>query len=75
MQQRDKANSPCYLVSYITNMHLFFYCSKTLSDCRFEGYFEREADSPKLLESLESKSKGRSGWNEGSCLQSRCSPS
>jgi hypothetical protein len=25
----------------------------------FEGYFEREADSPKLLESLESESKGR----------------
>jgi hypothetical protein len=25
----------------------------------FEGYFEREADSPKLLESLESESRGR----------------
>jgi hypothetical protein len=51
-------------------MGLFFYCSKTLSDCHFEGYFEREADSPKLLESLESKSKGRNRWTKGSCLQS-----
>ena len=62
-------------LSNITTIYLFFYCSKTLSDCNFEGYFEREADSPKLLESLESEGKGRNRWNESSCLQSRCSPS
>ena len=54
---------------------LYQNCSKTLSNYDFEGYFEREADSPKLLESLESKSKGRNRWSQGSCLQSRCSPS
>jgi len=50
-------------------------CAKTLSNCDVGAYFEREADSPKLLETLESESKGRNRWNAGSCLQSRCSPS
>jgi len=34
-----------------------------------------EADSPKLSKTLKRQSKGRKRWNEGSCLQSRCSPS
>ena len=42
---------------------------------RMNAYNKREADSPKLLETLESDDKGRNHWNEGSCLQSRCSPS
>ena len=54
---------------------LYQNCTKTLSNCHLEGYFEREADSPKLLETLESESKGRNRWNEGSCLQSRLSRS
>ena len=56
-------------------LELYQNCAKTLSNCDFEVYFEREADSPKLLESLESESKGRNRWNQGPCLQSRCSPS
>jgi len=48
-------------------------CAKTLSNCDAGAYFEREADSPKLLETLESESKERNRWNAGSCLQSRCS--
>lgn len=36
---------------------LYQNCTKTLSNCHLEGYFEREADSPKLLETLESESK------------------
>ena len=47
-------------------------CAKTLSNCEVGAYFEQEADSPKLLETLESGSKGRNRWNAGSCLQSRC---
>ena len=35
---------------------LYQNCTKTLSNCHLEGYFEREADSPKLLETLESES-------------------
>jgi hypothetical protein len=46
-------------------------CVKTLSNCNVGAYFEREADSPKLLETLESESKGRNHWNAGACLQSR----
>src|SRR6267143_3730649 len=46
-------------------------CAKTLSNCDVGAYFEREADSPKLLETLEGESKGRNRWNAGSCLQSR----
>src|SRR6267378_4544266 len=45
-------------------------CAKTLSNCNVGAYFEREADSPKLLQTLESESKGRNRWNAGSCLQS-----
>src|SRR5882762_6406807 len=45
--------------------------AKTLSNCDVGVYFEREADSPKLLKILETQSKGRKAWNEGSCLQSR----
>ena len=54
---------------------LYQNCSKTPSDCDFEAYFEREADSPKLLETLKRLSEGRRCWNQGSCLQSKCSPS
>ena len=61
--------------STIITLYLFFNCSTTLSDCKLEVYFERGADSPKLLGSLESESKGRNRWNEGSCLQSKCPPS
>ncbi len=50
-------------------------CAKTLSNCGVGAYFEREADSPKLLKILETQSKGWKAWNGGSCLQSRCSPS
>jgi hypothetical protein len=50
---------------------LYFYCAKTLCNRTLGAYFEREADSPKLLETLESDDKGRNGWNEGPCLQSR----
>ena len=32
-------------------------CTKTLSNYDFEGYFEREADSPKLLETLKGQVK------------------
>jgi len=49
-------------------------CGKTLSNCNVGAYFDREADFPKLLETLESESKGRNRWNAGPCLQSRCSP-
>jgi len=50
---------------------LCFYCAKTLRNRALGAYFEREADSPKLLETLESDDKGGNRWNEGSCLQSR----
>jgi hypothetical protein len=50
-------------------------CAKTLSNCNVGAYFEREVDSPKLLETLGGESKGRNRWEVGSCLQSRCSPS
>src|SRR5467141_3370559 len=43
-------------------------CAKTLSNCDVGAYFEREADSPKLLETLESESKGKNRWNAGPCL-------
>src|SRR6266704_6451681 len=38
-------------------------------------YFEREADSPKLLETLKTQSKEWRVWKERTRLQSRCSPS
>jgi hypothetical protein len=44
-------------------LELFQNCAKTLSKCDFEGYFEREADSPKLLKTLERQNKGRNCWN------------
>jgi len=40
-------------------VELYQNCSKTLSNYDFEGYFEREADSPKLLETLKRSGKGR----------------
>ena len=49
-------------------------CAKTLSNCDVGVYFEREADSPKLLKTLERQNKGRNRWNGCSCLQSTCSP-
>jgi hypothetical protein len=54
---------------------LYQNCTKTLSYCDIGAYFEREADSPKLLKTLKTQSKGWSCWNGSSCLQSRCSPS
>jgi hypothetical protein len=48
-------------------------CAKTLSNCDVGVYFEREADSPKLLKTLERQNKGRNRWNGCACLQSRCS--
>ena len=45
-------------------------CAKTLSNCDVGVYFEREADSPKLLKTLERQNKGRNRWNGCSCLQS-----
>jgi hypothetical protein len=54
---------------------LCFYCAETLCDRAVGAYFEREADSPKLLKMLETQSKGWRDWNAGSCLQSRRSPS
>src|SRR6266404_3326557 len=50
---------------------LFQNCAKTLYNRALGAYFEREADSPKLLETLETQSKGWKDWNAGSCLQSR----
>jgi hypothetical protein len=57
-----------------TALELYQNCAKTLSNCNFGAYFEREADSPKLLETLGSEVKEWTRWNAGSCLQSRCSP-
>ena len=36
-----------------------------LSNCDFEGYFEREADSPKLLESLEKPEQRKDSLEPG----------
>jgi hypothetical protein len=58
-----------------SQIQLYQNCTKTLSNCDLGAYFEREADSPKLLKTLKAQSKGWKAWNEGSCLQSRCSPS
>jgi hypothetical protein len=58
-----------------SQIQLYQNCTKTLSNCDLGGYFEREADSPKLLKTLKRQSNGRKRWNGGSCLQSRCSPS
>jgi len=38
-------------------------CAKTLCNCVIGGYFEREADSPKLLKTLKKPSEGRDLWN------------
>jgi hypothetical protein len=47
---------------------MFFYRSKTLCNCSFEAYFEREADSPKLLETLKTRAKdGGFGRSERAC--------
>ena len=52
-------------------VQLYQNCAKTLSNCDVGAYFEREADSPKLLETLGSEVKEWNRWNAGSCLQSR----
>jgi hypothetical protein len=44
---------------WLAMVELYQNCSKTLSNYDFEGYFEREADSPKLLETLKRSGKGR----------------
>jgi hypothetical protein len=51
----------------------FFYRSITLCNCSFEAYFEREADSPKLLETLKTQSKGWSVWKVRTRLLSQLS--
>jgi len=49
-----------------TSLLLLFYFPKTLCDCQFGFTSSEKADSPKSLESLESESKGRNRWSEGS---------
>jgi hypothetical protein len=46
--------------------------AKILSNCDVGAYFEREADSPKFLNTLRAQSKGWKAWNAGSCLPRRC---
>jgi hypothetical protein len=53
--------------------NLVFYCSIALCNCSLGGYFERGADSPKLLKRLNTDTKGWSAWNDGTRLQSRSS--
>src|SRR5882672_6722577 len=52
----------------------FQYRTRTLCNCTFEAYFEREADSPKLLETLKTQGNGWRVWKEQTRLQSRRSP-
>ena len=52
---------------------LYQNCTKTLCNCCFGAYFEREADSPKLLKTLKTEGKGWSLWSARTRLQSRCS--
>jgi hypothetical protein len=52
---------------------LFQNCSKTLSKCTLRAYFEREADSAKLLKTLERQSQGRNLRN-GVCEAGAFSP-
>jgi hypothetical protein len=47
-------------------------CNKTLCNCRFGVYFEREADSPKLLKTLKTEGNGWNLWSAQMRLQSRC---
>ncbi len=42
--------------------------TKTLCNCVHGAYFEREADSPKLLKTLKTHGKGGSLWNGGTRL-------
>jgi len=51
--------------------NLVFYCSRTLCNCGLGGYFEREANSPKLLKTLKTESKEWSGWIDGTRLVGR----
>jgi len=44
---------------------LVSYCSKTRCYCSLGGYFEREADSPKLLKTLKTERIGWSVWSDG----------
>ena len=52
---------------------LYQNCTKTPCNCYFGAYFERGADSPKLLKTLKTEGKGWSLWSARTRLQSRCS--
>jgi len=63
-----RRQSPSVLIN-----SLYQNCTKTLCNCGLGGYFEREADSPKLLKTLKTSSEGWSVWSARTRLQTRCS--
>src|SRR5882672_2442803 len=59
--QRDKPRCS-------SQIDLYQNCTKTLCNCTLGAYFEREADSPKLLKTLKRRTKeGIFGRDERAC--------
>ena len=67
-QEISGATFSPYKLSQRGSPPLIQNCAKTLCNRALGAYFEREADSPKLLETLGSEVKEWSDWNVGSCF-------